>query len=160
MILFKACPRCGGDLDATYPDEVFCVQCAHRPEAALPQRRVTLRQPAVTGAPPAVLGHGPSPGGRRARPAEVYPTVPDQATADPCPRCGSSENIRLDRLRQRDNTCYRCRTCGHIFSPGAGGAPTQGQATTRRSRLGALACSAVSWLTGSQVPDAGKSGRR
>ena len=30
-IQFKACPRCGGDIDATYRDDIYCVQCAYRP---------------------------------------------------------------------------------------------------------------------------------
>jgi DNA-directed RNA polymerase subunit M/transcription elongation factor TFIIS len=46
------------------------------------------------------------------------PEVPSPASS--CPRCGGFEAIRLDRLRQQDNVCYRCRTCGHIFSPTAG----------------------------------------
>ena len=35
----------------------------------------------------------------------------------PCPRCESLDLIRLDRLRRKDHYCYRCRPCGHIFSP-------------------------------------------
>ena len=130
MILFKACPRCGGDLDATYPGEVFCVQCSHRPDAGFPQPRITPQRPAVTGSPPAVTDPGPSADGPRPRQAQVYAAMTDQASAAPCPRCSSGELIRLDRLRHQDNTCYRCRTCGHIFSPAAGGAETQSQATT------------------------------
>ena len=34
-----------------------------------------------------------------------------------CPKCGSDHVIRLDKLRREDNSCYRCRACGHIFSP-------------------------------------------
>ena len=40
--------------------------------------------------------------------------------ADPgarCPQCEETDSIALDKLRQHFNTCYRCRLCGHIFSP-------------------------------------------
>ncbi len=90
MILFKSCPRCGGDLDATYREDVYCVQCSHRPNKA------ALR---AAGLPPR-----PSYQDRR-RPA--------------CPRCGATALIPLKRLRPVDNYCYRCQPCGHIFSPAA-----------------------------------------
>jgi ssDNA-binding Zn-finger/Zn-ribbon topoisomerase 1 len=104
MILFKQCPRCGGDVDATYGDDAFCVQCSHRPTLAYPGPRVVDAVPAAaagpttTGPPNGVLG------GRA-----------------PCPRCGRVDLLELEKLRVRDNTCYRCRACGHIFSPAAAG---------------------------------------
>ena len=30
MIFFKACPRCNGDVDVTFYDEIYCIQCGHR----------------------------------------------------------------------------------------------------------------------------------
>ena len=36
-----------------------------------------------------------------------------------CPRCGAEQPIRLERVEPTANTCYRCRSCGHIFSPKA-----------------------------------------
>ena len=77
MILFKSCARCGGDVDATFESDVYCVQCGHRP------------------------------------------TVPTLAAGHPvwCPACRSGGVARLDRLNDDDHACYRCQTCGHIFSP-------------------------------------------
>ena len=89
MFLFKDCPRCGGDLDATDTTDVRCVQCGHRPDVGgLVERRVS--------------GHG---------------FVPLTGLELLCPRCDSDFTIALEKLRERDNTCYRCRKCGHIYSP-------------------------------------------
>ncbi len=92
MILFKACPRCGGDVDTTQDDDVRCIQCAHRPDAA------------------ALAAHR-RPGG----PPSDGAGAPD--TRCTCPRCESAALVLLDRLRDEDNYCYRCRPCGHVFSP-------------------------------------------
>ena len=85
MILFKACGRCGGDVDATFESDVYCVQCGHRPALA----PVAAERPAGT----------------------ERPTIW-------CPACRSDRTVRLSRLHDADHTCYRCRICGHIFSPG------------------------------------------
>ena len=116
MILFKACPRCGGDVDATYEDDPYCVQCSHRPGAALlgafpaggpiSEGSMRMRVPDASAAKDRVAQ------GQRA------PEVDPEASS--CPRCGGFEAVRLDRLRRQDNVCYRCRACGHIFSPAAG----------------------------------------
>lgn len=34
-----------------------------------------------------------------------------------CPRCSNDAPVRLEKADPLANTCYRCRTCGHIFSP-------------------------------------------
>ena len=34
-----------------------------------------------------------------------------------CLRCGGDDTVRLEKARTEANTCYRCRGCGHIFSP-------------------------------------------
>lgn len=44
MFLFKACPRCRGDIDMADPDDVYCVQCGHRPTAAVPCPKCGSRQ--------------------------------------------------------------------------------------------------------------------
>lgn len=119
MILFKACPRCGGDIDTIRPEDVYCVQCSYRPAVVYPKPRIVQEAPRQSSPPPTVLDpsailHGSGEGhtGERAGDAGA-------AGSTLCPRCGSVELIRLDKLRQRDNTCYRCRLCGHIFSPGS-----------------------------------------
>ena len=89
MILFKACPRCGGDVDISREDDARCFQCAHRPDAGT---LTALMRPA-----------GPF----------------DSSLHATCPRCASTELVMLDRLRDEDNYCYRCRPCGHVFSPAA-----------------------------------------
>ena len=109
MILFKACPRCGGDIDATYPEDSFFVQCAHRPHAVKPGPQLVHKTPSAVNSP---AGDSDL--------AALEPVLTGQAGISSCPRCGSVDHIRLDRLRQRDNTCYRCRLCGHIFSPADG----------------------------------------
>ena len=38
-------------------------------------------------------------------------------TPPACLRCGSVDTLRLEKARVEANTCYRCRGCGHIFSP-------------------------------------------
>ncbi len=34
-----------------------------------------------------------------------------------CPRCGEGAAVELEKADPGANTCYRCRPCGHIFSP-------------------------------------------
>ena len=34
-----------------------------------------------------------------------------------CMRCAGGDTVRLEKARIEANTCYRCRGCGHIFSP-------------------------------------------
>ncbi len=47
--------------------------------------------------------------------------VAGSAIARPaCLRCGSLDAMRLERASTNANTCYRCRECGHIFSPVGG----------------------------------------
>ena len=37
--------------------------------------------------------------------------------SSPCPRCSNDAPVRLEKADPLANTCFRCRTCGHIFSP-------------------------------------------
>ena len=94
MILFKACPRCGGDIDITYADDVHCVQCGHRPEAVYPRHRATEHSTRDDGA--LTLGF-----------------AADRSSTE-CRRCAAVDLVRLEQLRTTDNTCHRC---DHIFSP-------------------------------------------
>ena len=44
-----------------------------------------------------------------------------------CLRCNSLSTVALDKMANNANTCYRCRACGHIFSPLASGESDSGQ---------------------------------
>ena len=126
MILFKSCPRCGGDVDATYIDDAYCVQCSHRPEVAYPGPRVVEK--AADASESTISAEAASESGIREAP-DLTGSV-SQGTASPCPRCGLAELVRLDRLRVQDNTCYRCQPCGHVFSPATGRDSEHRQTTT------------------------------
>ena len=125
VILFKACPRCGGDVDATYADDVRCVQCSHRPDVTYPGPRIIQK----------AGGEAPNDQAEARVAAPATPTADaaagrvDQEDGSSCPRCGSTEHVRLDKLRERDHSCYRCRACGHIFSPSAGDAGKRQRST-------------------------------
>ena len=112
MILFKACPRCRGDVDVTYSDDPYCVQCAYRPTVVFPGPRIV--QPEAFGR----LG-APADDETKAT-GEVGDLDRTRYTTAKviCPKCGSELATPLDKLRPGDNTCFRCRRCGHIFSPG------------------------------------------
>jgi predicted Zn finger-like uncharacterized protein len=110
LILFKQCPRCGGDVDATYHDDVRCVQCAYCPAVAFPGPRIV--EPSLPG--PA------NPFDEALAGLEGVAMYRQGNGASVCPKCGSDKTVRLDKLRPNDNTCLRCRSCGHIFSPGRG----------------------------------------
>lgn len=45
------------------------------------------------------------------------PTIEGGEDTAPCPRCSNDAPGRLEKADPQANTCYRCRTCGHIFSP-------------------------------------------
>lgn len=42
MVLLKACPRCRGDIDNTWQDDIHCVQCGWRETHAAPPEAVEL----------------------------------------------------------------------------------------------------------------------
>ena len=96
MILFKACPRCGGDVDTTYGDDVHCVQCGNRPAVVFPGPRILTDSERLKG---------------NLADSDV------DSSGIICPSCGTISVVELQKLRPGDHTCYRCRRCGHIFSP-------------------------------------------
>ena len=115
MILFKACPRCGGDVDSSYHEDIYCVQCAYRPKVVYPGPRVIEeRMDDKTRSAQSAGGEASYTPKRAQEPAMVVDTEHGTIV---CPKCGSEQAIRLDKLRPEDHTCYRCRSCGHIFSP-------------------------------------------
>ena len=113
MILFKTCPRCGGDVDATYEEDVRCIQCAYRPAVALPSARVMTAGGVDRQRPPAGSKVGTARTG----------------TGVLCARCASTFLMALDKVRGSDHTCYRCQACGHIFSPRLGDTEHEGSAS-------------------------------
>ena len=48
---------------------------------------------------------------------EAAGDVDDVDSGAACPRCEVRDSIALEKLRAHFNTCFRCRLCGHIFSP-------------------------------------------
>ena len=123
MAILRGCARCGGDVLTGDRRNVRCLQCGHRPDAPIAEIRRRAR------------------GGRRRRverPVDVeaflaaldaVDEVADDAEDDAdcgsdarCPRCDDADAIALEKLRAEFNTCYRCRVCGHIFSPGGSAA--------------------------------------
>ena len=120
MFLLKACPRCSGDIDVTYPEDVYCVQCAHRPQVVYPGPRIVERNPE------AKLFREAGDCSAHKKPGDKVLVengiLPLPSNTNSCPRCGAVDSIPLDRLREEDNICYRCRSCGHIFSPVSVGA--------------------------------------
>ena len=97
MIILKACPRCNGDVDITVGEDAYCIQCGARPGVVYPGAHITGRLDFEH------VSEGRAPGS------------PAPAT---CPKCGTDRWVRLDKIRPADHTCYRCRGCGHVFSPG------------------------------------------
>ena len=117
MILFRSCPRCGGDIDTTSADDVYCVQCAHRMESSFRGQLVVEQAPDGGSGVPSPAGSADledpvAVEARRSRPrVEGRPAIPR------CPRCGSGDVVRLEKIDPKYNTCLRCRLCGHVFSP-------------------------------------------
>ncbi len=93
-------------MDATYSEDVYCIQCAHRPADG----EALAAMASVQGSGGLEMGFIPSP-------LESAAGTPSMLAANTCPRCKSKDLVQLDRLRRGDNVCYRCRPCGHIFSP-------------------------------------------
>jgi hypothetical protein len=117
VILFKGCPRCEGDIDATHRDDVYCIQCGHRP--LMPLLLTGAGQEAAESGTLRAKGAGTKDAPARP-PSDIggeLTRIPATADSSCCPRCDSAEHIRLDKLRPMDNACYRCHPCGHIFSP-------------------------------------------
>ena len=121
MVILRGCARCGGDVLTGDRRNVRCLQCGHRlemPVAELRRRtrgagRRSLERPVDVEeilAEPEAEGEGPDSAG------EDGDGGPDAR----CPRCDDTDAIALEKLRAHFNTCYRCRVCGHIFSPGDG----------------------------------------
>ena len=117
MILFRSCPRCGGDVDTTSADDVYCVQCAHRLELSSPGPRVVQQTPDGGSGVPSPAGSADSDELVAAEARPNPPRVEERPVIPRCPRCGSGDVVRLEKIDPEYNTCLRCRLCGHVFSP-------------------------------------------
>ena len=115
MVILRGCARCGGDIITSDAKNVRCLQCGHRPElpvADLTRRRRRASQnkaqePVDVEALLRILE----------TPGDAPEDIGDADSEALCPRCDETDAIALEKLRPHFNTCYRCRLCGHIFSP-------------------------------------------
>ena len=139
--MYKQCPRCGGDVDASFSEDVRCVQCGDRPKVVYPGP-IVLGEGGrrADGGPDAAALFGKVNGelleaasvGSHGRVAVQSGAGPHLAAApesegavavavggleEVCPRCGAGESMVLEKVRPEYNTCFRCRKCSHVFSP-------------------------------------------
>ena len=118
MVILRGCARCGGDILTADAKNVRCLQCGHKPEVSLDEVRRQARRTRRARTPTPVdvkLLSGIQSGMPDA--TEDDAGSEDADTGARCPQCEETDSIALDKLRPHFNTCYRCRLCGHIFSP-------------------------------------------
>ena len=134
MVILRGCARCGGDLLTGDARNVRCLQCGHRPEAPIAELRRRGRRSRSGGiAKPvdlgAILAALDVPADAPEGFVSAVEAMGDADAVDnadsgaACPRCDVRDSIALEKLRAHFNTCFRCRLCGHIFSPG--GSPAE-----------------------------------
>ena len=124
MAILRGCARCGGDVLTGDRRNVRCLQCGHRPDAPIAEIRRRARGdggrgvegPVDVEAFLAALGVAEDAAGDDVADDDVAGV--DAESEARCPRCDDVDAIALEKLRAEFNTCYRCRLCGHIFSPG------------------------------------------
>jgi len=120
MAILRGCARCGGDILTGNAKNVRCLQCGHKPEASIAElrrqarrtRRMRTPEPIDVTPFSDIFRQGGAPGE-----AESDAGSEDTSQGAHCPQCEERDSIALDKLRPHFNTCYRCRLCGHIFSP-------------------------------------------
>ena len=125
MVILKGCARCGGDILTGDARNVRCLQCGHRQEAPIAELRRRGRRSRSGGiSRPVDLGAILAALDAPADAPEGFVSAGEAGDADDadsgaaCPRCDVRDSIALEKLRPHFNTCFRCRLCGHIFSPG------------------------------------------
>ena len=125
MVILRGCARCGGDILTGDARNVRCLQCGHRPEAPIAELRRRGRRSRSGGiSKPVDLGAILAALDVPADAPEDFVSAVESGDADDadsgaaCPRCDVRDSIALEKLRAHFNTCFRCRLCGHIFSPG------------------------------------------
>ncbi len=128
MVILRGCARCGGDVLTGDRRNVRCLQCGHRPEMPVSELRRRARGAGRRGVEQPVdveeiLAALEAEGEERDDAGDGG----DGGADVRCPRCDDADAIALEKLRAHFNTCYRCRVCGHIFSPGGshGGGPAE-----------------------------------
>ena len=130
MVILRGCARCGGDILTGDARNVRCLQCGHRPEVPIAELRRRgkrsksggISKPVDLGAILAALDV-PADAPEGFVSAVESGDVDDADSGAACPRCDVRDSIALEKLRAHFNTCFRCRLCGHIFSPG--GSPAE-----------------------------------
>ena len=125
MVILRGCARCGGDILTGDARNVRCLQCGHRPELPIAELRRQGRRAKSGGiSRPVDLGAILAALDVPADVPEGFVSAGEAGDADDadsgaaCPRCDVRDSIALEKLRPHFNTCFRCRLCGHIFSPG------------------------------------------
>ena len=119
MAILRGCARCGGDVLTADARNVRCLQCGHRPQ--LPVSELRQRARGAKGRrvdPPVDLEAILAALDAEGEGADDAGDGGDACLEVRCPRCDDADAIALEKLRAHFNTCYRCRLCGHIFSPG------------------------------------------
>ena len=124
MVILRGCVRCGGDILTGDARNVRCLQCGHRPDLPIAELRRRGRRskgggvsrPVDLGAILAALDV-PADAAEGFVSAGEAGDVDDADSGAACPRCDVRDSIALEKLRAHFNTCFRCRLCGHIFSP-------------------------------------------
>ena len=124
MVILRGCARCGGDILTGDARNVRCLQCGHRPDLPIAELRRRGRRSKSGGVSrPVDLGAILAALDVPADAAEGFVSageagdVDDADSGAACPRCDVRDSIALEKLRAHFNTCFRCRLCGHIFSP-------------------------------------------
>ena len=128
MVILRGCVRCGGDILTGDARNVRCLQCGHRPDLPIAElRRRGRRSKSGRISKPVDLGAILAALDVPADAPEGFVSAGEIGDADAvddadlgaaCPRCDVRDSIALEKLRAHFNTCFRCRLCGHIFSPG------------------------------------------
>ena len=122
MVILRGCARCGGDILTGDRRNVRCLQCGHRPDLPIAELRRRGRRAKSGGiSKPVDLGAILAALDVPADAPEGFVSAGEAGDVDSgaaCPRCDVRDSIALEKLRAHFNTCFRCRLCGHIFSPG------------------------------------------
>lgn len=116
MVILRGCARCGGDILTGDAKNVRCLQCGHKPEVSLDEVRRQARRTRRMRTPEPINVTLLS-GVQGGMPDATEDDAGIEDTGARCPQCEETDSIALDKLKPHFNTCYRCRLCGHIFSP-------------------------------------------